>query len=126
METLVRGSPVRVVARFALAARFATPLALTRPARLLRLHSDGLVALRLPVDAPHREPYRECQDLALETWRHPEALDGIEYRSRWDDARLCMALFDRVADLLAPGAPVPLDDLGGIRPILHRYDIRVV
>lgn len=127
LETLLRGDPIRVVARTALAARFATTLPLTRPIRLVQLHSQGLVMLRLPADVPHREPYQECQQLALSIWHHREEVDGIEYRSRWDDSRLCVALFDRAASVLGPATTtIPLDDLGRVRPILRHYEMRVI
>lgn len=127
LETLLRGAPIRIVSRAALAARFATTLPLARPLRLVQLHSQGLVALRLSADVPHREPYQECQQLALSLWQHREEVDGIEYRSRWDDSRLCVALFDRASAALGVATTaMPLDDLGRVRPILRHYGIRVI
>ncbi len=127
LETLLRGAPIRVVSRAALAARFATALPLARSVRLVQLHSRGLVALRLSADVPHREPYQECQRLALSLWQHREEVDGIEYRSRWDDSRLCVALFDRAATALgAATTATPLDDLGRVRPLLRHYRVRVI
>ena len=127
VETLVRGSANRAVSRDDLRLRLATPLPLARDVRLARLHSDGLVRLALPADVPHAFPYDECQALALEIWRHSDTVDGIEYRSRWDDSRLCVALFDRAVDaLVAAGPPLELSDLSVIRPILRLSDVGVV
>ncbi len=39
LETLLRGAPIRVVSRAALAGRFATTLPLARPVRLVQLHT---------------------------------------------------------------------------------------
>jgi hypothetical protein len=33
-------------------------------------------------------------------WAHPLRPDGLLYRSRHDPARLCLALFDRIGDVL--------------------------
>jgi hypothetical protein len=126
LETLIRGSRHRLVARRELAERFATRLRTVREVRLLRLHSEALVRLALPADAPHRALYAECQALALQPHAHSEGVDGIEYRSRWDDSRVCVALFDRSDDALLEEGHVRLDDLPLIRPILRHYDIGVV
>jgi hypothetical protein len=126
LETLVRGSRHRLVARGELADRFAARLRTVREVRLLRLHSDALVQLALPADAPNRVPYAECQALSLQAHAHAEGVDGIEYRSRWDDSRVCVALFERSDDALLEEGHVRLDDLPLIRPILRHYDIGVV
>ncbi|MBV9109875.1 MAG: RES family NAD+ phosphorylase [Gemmatimonadetes bacterium] len=76
---------------------------------------------------PHGFPYAECQALALAVWEHADGVDGIEYRSRWDDSRLCIALFDRAADAVgAPGPAHPLDTPALVRPILRHYGIGAV
>ena len=127
LETLVRGSRFRIVSRAALTTRFGTAIAHSRSLRLLRLYSDGLVALGLSADVPHHDSYAECQQLALAAWQHPDTVDGIEYRSRWDDSRLCAAIFDRAASALKPaGDSVPLDDLARISSLLRYYGIRVI
>lgn len=80
----------------------------------------------LPADFPHRELYTECQGLALEVWRE-RAVDGIEYRRRWEDSLLCTALFDRARDALRPPREsFPLYDLARLRPVLRTYDIGMI
>lgn len=124
---MVRGGGTRLLSLHDLRARHATAVPLARELRLARIHSDGLVHLALPADVPHAYPYDRCQQLALELWRHADAVDGIEYRSRWDDSLLCVALFDRAGSALgAPVPPLPLDDVRVIRPLLDRYGVRVV
>ena len=127
VETVVRGNSARVVPLSDLRARCATPVPLARDLRVVRLHSDGLVRLALPADVPHAVPYDRCQALALELWGHADGLDGIEYRSRWDDGRLCLALLDRASGALGPAGPsVALDDPTFVRPILRLYGIGIV
>ncbi|CAN5763843.1 RES family NAD+ phosphorylase [soil metagenome] len=126
LETLVRGSRHRVIPRARLEVRTATTIELLAEVRLFRFHSDALPRLGASAGLPHAAVYEECQQIALAVWQHPEGVDGIEYRSRWDDSRLCAAIFDRAATKLHPAASRPLDDLTLVRPVLHRYDIGIV
>jgi hypothetical protein len=127
VETFIRGSGTRLVALRDLRARFATGLSLTREVRLARLHSEGLVRLGLSADVPHLHPYSDCQALALDLWRHADEVDGIEYRSRWDDSRHCVALFDRAADALGTfDSGIVLENASILRPVLKRYEVRIV
>jgi len=126
LETLIRSSKYLVVPRRELATRFATTFELSRPVRLLQLHSAGLVTLRLSAAFPHAVPYGECQSLSAEICNRQD-VDGIEYRCCWDDSLFCVALFDRAPDSLRViGDPIPLDDLHHIRPVLKAYDIGVI
>ena len=127
LEALVRGLKHRVVARKDLAACFGTALHVRRPVRLLQLHSEGLVALALSADFPQLVPYTGCQQLALELWRGYPEIDGIEYRSRWNDELLCVALFDRARDVLSLATrSIPLDDMAHMGGIFEKYRIAVV
>jgi len=126
VETLVRGRARLIVALTEPRSRSATSVPLDREIRVARLHSDGLVRLSLSTATPHAESYDVCQQLALSLWAHPDEIDGIEYRSRWDDSLLCVALFDRAADALAgPSPPLGLDSTSLVRPVLRRYGIGV-
>ena len=126
VETMVRGRSRLMVALAELHARVATAVPLARDLRLVRLHSDGLVRFSLSAAAPHAETYAECRRLAHALWNHPDEIDGIEYRSRWDDSEFCIALFDRASAALAPASPpLPLDAPAVIRPVLRRYHVGV-
>lgn len=126
VETLVRGRARLIVALAELRTRIATAVPVARELRLARLHSDGLVQLSLSAAAPHADAYAECQRLAPSLWTHPDEIDGIEYRSRWDDSLLCVALFDRASGALAPASPpLPLEAPVVTRPVLRRYGIGV-
>jgi hypothetical protein len=64
---------------------------------------------------------------SLSFWNYPEALDGIEYRSRWDNDRFCFALFDRAADALdTPDQSLDLAEPRIFNPIFRLYDIGVI
>lgn len=126
LETLIRGSAGRVIPKRELDVRHASSVRLRRRIRLLQFHSDGLVGLGCSADVPHRVPYAECQRWALAVWRHEAGLDGIEYRSRWNDRLFSVALFHRATDALdVRGTSIALNDLRHIRPILRHYDIGV-
>lgn len=126
VETMVRGRARLIIALAELRARAATAVPLQREIHLARLHSDGLVRLSLSAATPHAEPYADCQRLAHSLWAHEDGIDGIEYRSRWDDSLLCVALFDRAADALAAPSPSQtLDSAATIRPVLRHHGIGV-
>lgn len=126
VETLMRGRARRLVRLSELKERAASAVPLTREIRLARVHSDGLVHLALSASVPHAEPYDECHTLALVVFRHPDAVDGIEYRSRWDDSRLCVALFDRAAPSLGNSHTRSLGSTSLVRPGLRHYGVGVV
>ena len=123
-ETIIRQPTGRVVPRARLAERTIARIPVLRDLRLVRVHGPGL--LRIGAEVVHGHPYDRCQSLALSFWNHPEEIDGIEYRSRWDNDHFCFALFDRAANAL--DAADPLLDLAEPRifnPILRMYDIGI-
>lgn len=127
LETLVRGNALRIVPRADLASRSASTVVLRRELRLLQLHSEGLVFLGLDAAFPHWAEYAECQQLAFEVWERHPGIDGIEYRSRWNDRLHCVALYDRAAGSVeVVGSMKLLSDLAPVRTILRRYDIGVI
>jgi len=123
-ETLVRQSHSRMVQQSQLEQRSASRVPVVRDLKLARFHGPGLVRLGVVAEVAHGHPYERCQSIALDLWKHPDVVDGIEYRSRWDNDRLCMALFDRASDALdAPDHTRSLVDPGLLLPILQIYDI---
>lgn len=127
-ETLIRGlGPIRAIARARLQERSASRVVLREPLRMAQLEGPGLVRLGASASLVHAHPYDECQRLALELWRHAEGVDGIQYRSRWDNSRLCWAVFDRARPKLGePGGTLWLGDPHVVLPVLDHYDIGVV
>ena len=125
-ETLIRRTHTRLVMQSELDVRSASNVAAVREIRLARFHGPGLVRIGVGAEVAHGEPYDLCQALALEIWQHAAAVDGIQYRSRWDNDRLCVALFDRARDALsAPASTTSLTDSVLLTPILRRYDIGI-
>jgi hypothetical protein len=126
-ETLVRGTFPPVVSRGQLASRLVARFRVLRPLRLVALHGSGLVRLGLPAEAVHAHPYTACRALAATLWAHRDRADGIEYRSRWDDDRLCVALFDRSEDAISlADPPIPLGSPTVYRPLLRHYGATVM
>jgi hypothetical protein len=123
-ETLIRQTHTRMVLRSQLDERSASRISLLRNLKLARFHGPGLVRLGVDAEVAHCHPYERCQALALDLWKHGDAVDGIEYRSRWDNDRLCVALFDRAGDALdAPDHTLSLGEPGLLVPILRLYEI---
>ena len=123
-ETLVRQPHTRMVTRAQLDERSASRVPVVRDVKLARFHGPGLVRLGIGAEVAHGHPYGRCQSLALALWDHGDAVDGIEYRSRWDNDRLCVALFDRARGALdAPDHTIRLGDPALLMPILRLYDV---
>lgn len=95
LETLVRGLKVPIIARAALEIRAASAIAPARPLRMLQLEGKGLSSFGLSAHAITGDDVTECRDLALQLHQSLPDVDGIQYRSRWDNSELCWAVFDR-------------------------------
>lgn len=97
----------------------ATPRALrladfTQP--LLRVGGDGRIM--------SVEDYRIPNMWSDAVHAHPEGLDGIYFRSRFASQE-CVAIFDRV-DIIARGAPSPLNSFPELAPFLDKYEIAIL
>lgn len=126
-ETLIRQPRTRLLPRAMVDERSVSRIPLAREVTLACFHGPGLARLGLGADVAHGHPYHRCQGIALEIWRHPAAVDGIEYRSRWDNDRLCIAIFDRGRDALGPpDATRPLAQSDLIGPMLTLYDVGIL
>jgi hypothetical protein len=125
LETVIR-SAGRLVPRADLEARSVSRLSVLRDLRLLQLEGPGLARLRIAAERTHGDDYRECQQLALDLFTGYPAVDGIQYRSRWDNSRLSWAVFDRASKKVGPVAESHwLGDLSVIGPILDRFGIGI-
>lgn len=118
-ETLLRTPHERDVLWDQIARRRAASFTTTRTLRLARLHGPGLAWFGTTVAGvsadfdPVRHPgaYRIPQQIAARI-HHTTALDGIQYRSRFDSDEFCVALFERADDGLAltsEGVALPKD-----------------
>lgn len=122
LETLVRGLKVPIIPRTALAMRAATAIAPARPLRMLQLEGKGLPSFGLSAHAITGDDVTGCRGLALRVHEALPDVDGIQYRSRWDNSELGWAVFDRARTGLGPvlGA-YTLDDPAVVRPALIPY-----
>lgn len=122
LETLVRGMKVPIIARAALEARSASAVAPARPLRMLQLEGKGLSALGISAHQVSGDELAQCQDLARRAHENLLDVDGIQYRSRWDNSELCWALFDRAQPGLAGVLGTHnLYDPAVVRPALLPY-----
>jgi hypothetical protein len=75
--------------------------------------------------------HRVAQRWAWALWRRPEAVEGLYWRSRFDDSRFNVALFDRAEDALAPAVVGTWDApaqraLALLASILNTYDFGLI
>ncbi len=106
-ECLLRNPRHRILAAHDLQERSVSVGRLVKRLRLVALHGVGLGRLHITAETVHG-PHETCRQLALALWNHTAMIDGISYRSRFDNDRLCYALFDRAA------AAVQLDRTDGL------------
>ena len=92
-ETVLRKA-ARIIAWPAVERRSWSTLRLQREATLAQLHGDGLLSWGVTSDICTGDDYAPSQALSLEL--HGLALDGIAYRSRHNNDRICYALYDRL------------------------------
>lgn len=110
-ETILHTPVGHIVRREFVERRAASTFVVQRSLKLAMLHSEGL--LFHGVDAQISSgPYAPCRALALAFHQTFSDLDGLAYRSRHNNAELCVALYDRVAAAdLALDSTRPLADL---------------
>ncbi|HVZ38229.1 MAG TPA: RES family NAD+ phosphorylase [Candidatus Kapabacteria bacterium] len=122
-ETLLRNPANRLLSSIDLAKRSVSTGHLIRQIRLVQLHGAGLNRLRISAETVHGA-HDVCRQLALALWEHPQKLDGIAYRSRFDNDELCFALFDRAGDAVAIDTTEGLmDDAHRLARTLDKYDV---
>ena len=99
IETFGRTHGARGVEEAALRRRGLARIETSHALRLVDALGDGLV--KLGADARLASgPYLMSRQWAKAIWEHPEGVDGIRYRSRHDDTRICCGLFDRAGGKL--------------------------
>lgn len=70
--------------------------------------------------------YSPSRAWAASLHAHPDAPDGLRYRSRHDDDQLCIALFDRAAQKVFVAETLPLlDPATGVIDAIDRYEVAV-
>jgi hypothetical protein len=94
-----------------------------RELRLAQFGGRGLRRLRTNAASVHA-PYSITQAWSRALWSHPDKVDGIAYRSGWDDDLTCVVLFARAPGglVIDPGPPI-MDLPHRLGPILDWYEI---
>ncbi|MBW4619403.1 MAG: RES family NAD+ phosphorylase [Cyanosarcina radialis HA8281-LM2] len=123
IECYGRVHGARGVAEAVLKQRNLFAIASARPLVLVDLTGSNLV--KLGADARISSgSYSIARAWAQAIWQHPLQVDGVRYRSRHDDERLCCGLFDRVRPHLSEQNLGNLVDSHPLllSEILARYD----
>jgi hypothetical protein len=91
---------------------------------LVDLTGAGLLQLGADARIEAEADYRASQLWSRAFWSHPDRPDGILYRSRYDGACQCIALYDRVRRQgLATRPEGRLLDHPDLDAVLRRYRI---
>lgn len=136
VETLLRDRPSRVVSEANLAQLAVSALTLLRDVPVVKAHDEGLVRLGTTAaisgaklefpGASASQSYEHAMAWSRALHDHPEAPEGIAYRSSHDDSLACIAVFgDRAGDTLAAGGrPRVLSRQGALlAKVVRRYGI---
>ena len=123
-ETFLRNPPVRILALEDLAARSVAVAETTRDLRLAALHGPGLARLGVTAELASGADYAVSQAWSRALWEHPDAPDGIMYRSRHDDSALCVAIYHRAKAALTVVDDRRLtDDPKLLARLMRKYDV---
>lgn len=127
LETLVRGAGRCVISRTEWESRSVARVNLSEKLRVLQFEGERLPEFGIGADRAHAGIYDECQELSAAVHASLPDVDGIQFRSRWDQSRLCWAVFDRASRKIAGAErPVPLRDSPIGDEVLDAYPIRIV
>jgi hypothetical protein len=122
-ETCLRSVGARFVALTFLEARSFSEIEVTAPLRLISLHGPGLAQIGA-TGAVTSGPHIVAQQWSRAIHNHPLTPDGIAYRSNHDNGEICVALFERAGDRIAPGNPQPMTiDRVRLAELLARYKV---
>lgn len=118
VETVLR-HPFRIMRRQEVDERAASRLQVQRPLQLAKVMDEGLQWHGVHAGEISVDDHAPCRQLALDFHTAFPTIDGLAYRSRYNNGQVCFALFDRVqpADLVPTGrldfhlAPAVIDDL---------------
>jgi hypothetical protein len=108
LETFAREPGTGLVSVAVLAQNLLVRLRLTRPVSLVDLTGASLRRLGADTRVTSGD-HHVAQRWALALWQHRQTPDGLYWRSRFDDGRYCVALFDRAQDALDPAVLGPWD-----------------
>lgn len=122
-ETFLRNPGCMLLEAEDLQARALARIHVRSPLRLVSMHGAGLHRVGATA-ASCMGDYGVSRAWAAALHGHPDAPDGILYRSRHDDDGLAIALFDRARPKVKEGESAPLTDpsnLTFLAECLNRY-----
>jgi hypothetical protein len=121
VETLLRNPRRKMVAQADIEERASSVVRCRRDLRIVRMHSAGLQILGLD-NSISTGPYEPCGVWADALWAHPDAPDGLAFRSRHDPDQICLAIFERPGTAFDAEPTVRLcDQLPHVANILGAY-----
>ena len=97
VESVLRRPAGRVLRRAFVEERMWTPLRLARALVLAKVLDEGLQFHGVDGAISASDDYAASRALALALYRDFPRLDGLAYRSRFNNGEVCYAIFDRVA-----------------------------
>jgi hypothetical protein len=110
VETVLRKPKGRVLRRAFVDQRVCSIIIPNRDLRLAKLYDEGLQFHQIDASLISIDDYTASRSLALAFYQEFPNLDGIAYRSRYDNGELCFALFDRIpSSMLRPIASERFD-----------------
>jgi hypothetical protein len=119
VETVLRRPEGRILRRAYVDERAWTILRTRRVLSLAKIYDEGLQAHGIDGGLISTDNYAGSRSLALRVFNSSPPVDGLAYRSRYNNGEICYALFDRVnaSDLVAVstrcfgGKPDRVDEL---------------
>jgi RES domain len=96
VETILR-NPRRVLRRAFVEERVWTGLGIERTLTIAKIFDEGLHFHGVDAGMIGTDDYTVSRELALALYQKFPKLDGLGYRSRYNNGEICYALFDRVA-----------------------------
>lgn len=114
VETVLRRPVGRILRRASVEERGWSILRPSRPLVLAKLFDDGLQFHQIDASEISVDNYAPSRALALALHAEFSNLDGLAYRSRYNNGEICYAIFDRIA----PGEFDP----GPVSPFVDHKD----
>ena len=96
VETVLRRPAGRILRRAYVDERVWTILRTQRILVLAKIYDEGLQAHGIDAGHISTDDYAGSRNLALRIFNSAPAIDGLAYRSRYNNGEICYALFDRV------------------------------
>ncbi|WP_421405387.1 RES family NAD+ phosphorylase [Agrobacterium fabrum] len=97
VETVLRRPTGRILRRAAVEERGWSVVRPSRPLQLAKIFGDGLQFHQIDAGEISVDNYLPSRALALAFHADFPDLDGLAYKSRYDNEEVCYAIFDRVA-----------------------------